>query len=107
MHGLEGIVSKLSFSRYRSGCSRSWLKVKCFTETPFVIIGTDGDRSDEGLYWLGLRRTGSPTLALPSLLLRLRKGTCFGPASKLWPSATLRSPISVQGKSRLWPTGSG
>src|SRR5262245_45569597 len=41
---LEGIVSKLASSRYRSGRSKSWLKTKCFTETELVIIGTDKDR---------------------------------------------------------------
>jgi bifunctional non-homologous end joining protein LigD len=43
-HQLEGIVSKLASSRYRSGRSKTWLKTKCFTETSFVIIGTARDR---------------------------------------------------------------
>jgi bifunctional non-homologous end joining protein LigD len=43
-YGLEGIVSKLASSRYRSGRSKTWLKCKCFTESSFVIIGTDRDR---------------------------------------------------------------
>jgi bifunctional non-homologous end joining protein LigD len=43
-HGLEGVVSKLADSPYRSGRSKSWLKVKCFVESSFVIIGTDRDR---------------------------------------------------------------
>lgn len=43
--GLEGIVSKRINSRYRSGRSRSWLKVKCFAEGEFVVIGVQpGDR---------------------------------------------------------------
>ena len=37
---LEGIVSKKLGSRYRSGPSRSWLKVKSFAESEFVVIGT-------------------------------------------------------------------
>lgn len=37
---LEGIVSKKVTSRYRSGPSKSWLKVKCFAEGEFVVIGT-------------------------------------------------------------------
>jgi ATP-dependent DNA ligase len=37
-HGLEGIVLKLASSRYRSGRTKSWLKIKCFTESAFVII---------------------------------------------------------------------
>jgi DNA ligase D-like protein (predicted ligase) len=43
-HGLEGVVSKLASSRYRSGRSKTWLKAKCFTESSFVVIGTDRDR---------------------------------------------------------------
>jgi bifunctional non-homologous end joining protein LigD len=43
-HQLEGIVSKLASSKYRSGRSKTWLKTKCFTEGSFVIIGTDRDR---------------------------------------------------------------
>jgi DNA ligase D-like protein (predicted ligase) len=39
--GLEGIVSKKLSSRYRSGRARSWLKVKCFAEEEFVVIGTE------------------------------------------------------------------
>ena len=38
--GLEGIVSKKLGSRYRSGASKSWLKIKSFTESEFVVIGT-------------------------------------------------------------------
>ena len=43
-HQLEGIVSTLASSKYRSGRSKTWLKTKCFTEGSFVIIGTDRDR---------------------------------------------------------------
>jgi bifunctional non-homologous end joining protein LigD len=42
-HQLEGIVSKLASSKYRSGRSKTWLKTKCFTEGSFIIIGTDRD----------------------------------------------------------------
>jgi bifunctional non-homologous end joining protein LigD len=64
-HGLEGLVSKLSSSRYRSGRTKTWLKTKCFTESAFVIIGTDRDRKtgavrallartdDQGLIYAG------------------------------------------------------
>ena len=41
---LEGIVSKLTTSRYVSVRSKTWLKTKCFTESSFVVIGTDRDR---------------------------------------------------------------
>jgi bifunctional non-homologous end joining protein LigD len=48
-HGLEGLVSKLASSRYRSGRSKTWLKSKCFTESDLVIIGTDRDRKTGAL----------------------------------------------------------
>jgi ATP-dependent DNA ligase len=41
---LEGMVSKLALSKYRSG-----RKTKCFTEGSFVIIGTDRDRKTGAL----------------------------------------------------------
>jgi bifunctional non-homologous end joining protein LigD len=41
--GLEGIVSKHALAPYRSGRSKTWLKTKCFTESTFVVIGTDRD----------------------------------------------------------------
>ena len=43
-HGLEGIVSKQALAPYRSGRSKTWLKCKCFTESTFVVVGTDRDR---------------------------------------------------------------
>jgi bifunctional non-homologous end joining protein LigD len=42
--GLEGIVSKHALAPYRSGRSKTWLKTKCFTQSTFVVIGTDRDR---------------------------------------------------------------
>ena len=48
-HRLEGMVSKLATSRYRSGRSKTWLKCKCFKESSFVIIGTDRDRKTNAL----------------------------------------------------------
>jgi ATP-dependent DNA ligase len=35
----EGIVSKKVSSRYVSGRSKAWLKVKCFAEAEFSVIG--------------------------------------------------------------------
>lgn len=54
--GLEGIISKRGASRYRSGRSRDWLKVKCIRQEEFVIGGyTDpgGSRSGFGALLLG------------------------------------------------------
>src|SRR5262249_26272187 len=46
---LEGIVSKHALSHYRSGRSKTWLKTKCFTESIFVVVGTDRDRKTGAL----------------------------------------------------------
>jgi bifunctional non-homologous end joining protein LigD len=43
-HELEGMVSKLVSSRYRSGRSTAWLKTKCFIEGEFLLLGIDRDR---------------------------------------------------------------
>jgi bifunctional non-homologous end joining protein LigD len=43
-HELEGMVSKLAGSRYRSGRSTTWLKTKCFTESELTLPGIDRDR---------------------------------------------------------------
>ena len=62
--GLEGIVSKKLRSRYRSGRSRDWLKVKCFAEDEFVVLGVERGQdgpptallareTDEGLQYAG------------------------------------------------------
>ncbi len=55
--GVEGIVSKLADSPYRSTRSRSWIKVKCAKRQEFVIGGyTDpqGSRSGFGALLLGV-----------------------------------------------------
>jgi bifunctional non-homologous end joining protein LigD len=55
--GIEGIVSKLADSPYRSTRARSWLKVKCEQRQEFVIGGyTDpkGARSGFGALLLGV-----------------------------------------------------
>jgi bifunctional non-homologous end joining protein LigD len=68
---LEGIVSKLALAPYRSGRSRTWLKTKCFTESTFVVIGTDQDRKTGALRSLlahkdsaGLSYAGAAFIAL-------------------------------------------
>jgi bifunctional non-homologous end joining protein LigD len=70
-HQLEGIVSKLASSKYRSGRSKTWLKTKCFTESSFVIIGTARDRKTKAPLALlarsdgqGLAYAGSAFIAL-------------------------------------------
>jgi bifunctional non-homologous end joining protein LigD len=69
--GLEGIVSKQAYSHYQSGRSKTWLKTKCFTESTFVVVGTDHDRKTGALRALlshpdsdGLRYAGAAFIAL-------------------------------------------
>jgi bifunctional non-homologous end joining protein LigD len=69
--GLEGIVSKHRLSPYRSGRTTTWLKSKCFTESIFVVIGTDRDRKTGALRALlahpnseGLNYAGAAFIAL-------------------------------------------
>jgi bifunctional non-homologous end joining protein LigD len=68
---LEGIVSKLATSRYVSGRTKTWLKTKCFTESQFVVVGTDRDRKTGALRALlarasekGLDYVGAAFIAL-------------------------------------------
>ena len=42
-------MSKRANSAYRSGRSKDWLKIKCFTESDFVVIGTDRDNKTGAL----------------------------------------------------------
>jgi DNA ligase D-like protein (predicted ligase) len=68
---LEGIVSKHALAPYRSGRSKTWLKTKCFTDSAFVVVGTDRDRNTGALRALlahndgcGLRYAGAAFIAL-------------------------------------------
>jgi bifunctional non-homologous end joining protein LigD len=68
---LEGMVSKLASSKYRSGRTKTWLKTKCFIESTFVVIGTDRDRKTGALRALlahpnsaGLNYAGAAFIAL-------------------------------------------
>ena len=56
-NGLEGIVSKLASSPYRSGRSRTWLKRKCGQRQEFVVVGFTepaGSRVGLGALLLGV-----------------------------------------------------
>jgi bifunctional non-homologous end joining protein LigD len=69
-HQLEGIVSKLASSKYRSGRSKTWRKTKCFTESSLLIIGTARRKTKAPLALLaqrdaqGLTYAGSAFIAL-------------------------------------------
>jgi ATP-dependent DNA ligase len=67
--GLKGIASKHALAPYRSGRSRTWLKTKCFTESTFVVVGTDRDRKTGALMALlaysdGLKYAGTAFITL-------------------------------------------
>ena len=57
--GLEGIVSKHALAPYCSGRSKTWLKTKCFTESTFVVVGTDRDRKTGAVRALLVHNDGS------------------------------------------------
>ena len=47
--GQEGIISKKADAPYRSGRTKSWLKIKCTRRQEFVIIGwTESDKKGRG-----------------------------------------------------------
>jgi ATP-dependent DNA ligase len=64
---VEGIVSKRAYSRYRSGPSKAWRKIKCFTESELEAVGVlrkpgasngpDGDTGGEAALF-GSGRSG-------------------------------------------------
>lgn len=59
--GLEGVVSKLRDSPYRSGRAKSWIKAKCFARQEFVIAGytpSTVSRRAVGALVLGVYRHG-------------------------------------------------
>jgi DNA ligase D-like protein (predicted ligase) len=41
--GLEGIISKRATSRYKSGASKAWLKIKAMDESELVLVGSKLD----------------------------------------------------------------
>ena len=70
--GLEGIVSKKRGSRYQSGRSKSWLKIKAWTEEEFVVVGTEATPGEPVSALLardtadGLEYAGGAAVTLPS-----------------------------------------
>ena len=63
-HGLEGVVAKRLDSKYESGRSRSWIKVKFATQQEFVICGyTIGRRKPFSSLVLGYYDNGTLTWA--------------------------------------------
>ena len=60
-------MSKRAASRYRSGPSRSWLKVKNMVESEFILLGTE--RDSDGVPWalLASDRDGRLEFAGPAI----------------------------------------
>ena len=77
--GLEGIVSKRLKSRYRSGRSPDWLKIKCFAEGEFVVTGVE--RGQDG----------------PAMVLLAREG-----AEKLEPAGAAAVTLGGPDRERFW-----
>lgn len=84
-HGLEGVVAKRLDSKYESGRSRSWVKVKFVTQQEFVICGyTSGRRKpfsslvlgyydSDTLVWAGNVGTGFTEKSLADIYPQLEK----------------------------------
>lgn len=83
--GQEGIISKQAEAPYRSGRTRSWLKIKCTLRQEFVIIGwTESDKArgfrslllavneSGSLRYSGKVGTGFSMQVMDDLLRRLR-----------------------------------
>jgi DNA ligase D-like protein (predicted ligase) len=93
--GLEGIVSKRRDSRYRSGRTERWRKIKCWTTSELIVVGTALDkRSGAPIALLaqeasdGLRFAGGAFITL-----RGRERACFG--EKLARLAADRPPLPM------------
>src|SRR5262245_53214511 len=50
---------KHALAPYRSGRRKTWLKTKCFTQSNFVVIGTDRDRKTGAVRALLAHNDGS------------------------------------------------
>lgn len=63
--GLEGIVSKRSYSPYRSGRSDSWVKVKCWDVDDLDLIGVKREpgKQTEGLFAKDGKYVGKAVIA--------------------------------------------
>ncbi|MGO6947032.1 MULTISPECIES: non-homologous end-joining DNA ligase [Rhizobium] len=59
-HGLEGIIAKHRDSKYRSGRTGDWLKIKCVQSESFIVVGYEQSSAARG--------------GIGSLLLAARQG---------------------------------
>ena len=66
--GLEGMVSKRLDSRYVSGRSNLWLKIKCYDEADFNVIGVQRERGKPAMALMADQKgryVGSAFVTLP------------------------------------------
>ena len=84
--GLEGIISKLAKSKYRSGRTRDWLKAKCIGRNEYVIGGWQpskakgrpfaslllGEFDGDALHYRGRVGTGFDEAELEALATKLK-----------------------------------
>jgi bifunctional non-homologous end joining protein LigD len=93
-HGLEGVVSKLASSRYRSGRTKTWLKSKCFAESELVIIGTDRDRKTGATRALLAKAHGHALTYAGAAFIGLRGDDWHALHDQLQQIAIARSPLT-------------
>ncbi|MBZ9709824.1 ATP-dependent DNA ligase [Mesorhizobium sp. ESP7-2] len=56
--GLEGVVSKLKDSKYRSGPSTNWQKAKCYTVEEYELLGVEREPGKPAFALMADRQTG-------------------------------------------------
>ncbi|MER8806005.1 ATP-dependent DNA ligase [Mesorhizobium australicum] len=56
--GMEGMVSKRTGSKYRSGPSTNWLKAKCYTVEEYELLGVEREPGKPAFALMADRKTG-------------------------------------------------
>lgn len=99
--GLEGIVSKRADSRYRSGRTKNWLKIKCYQESTLTIVGYErrpgaaasvllAAREGETLRYAGRSMVTLPRIQRERLWRALEKAKSLSPSIPLPQAKTRR-----------------
>jgi bifunctional non-homologous end joining protein LigD len=89
--GLEGIICKRIDAAYRSGRTSTWLKIKCYAEGTFVIVGFTESKAAGGLAALLLAERTAGELRFAG---KVGTGFSFREAEDL--RALLRSIVSSE-----------
>jgi hypothetical protein len=82
-HQLEGIVSKYAMSRYRSGPSKTWLKIKNTIEGEFILLKVEKDREGVPLAHLARPAGGYAGTAFLTLAGNERRKLVENPATNI------------------------